>query len=293
MDDIIKYFVDFQKEDASQMITCVGYEEIPAHTSYPSKKHKTGYYFDPEKGRVLNEYQLVYVTNGEGMLETEHGGEFKIKTGMVFVLFPGEWHTYRPNEDLGWSHYWIGITNQNMSRWLENSNLKIDNPVFNVGINGEILSLFQKALRIAEEEQSMYQNIINGLTNYIVALLGSVNDCQFVERCNYVDNINQACMIMSNEESVDSIADLARNVGMGYSLFRREFKRQKGCSPIKYLQSQKISQAERLLVNTNLSLKEITFRLSFGSPSYFSSQFKKIVGVSPTQYRNERTRSGR
>lgn len=45
-------------------VNTVGYQSIPPDSPYPLKEHPSGYFFNAEKGRVLREYQLVYITKG-------------------------------------------------------------------------------------------------------------------------------------------------------------------------------------------------------------------------------------
>ena len=72
-------------------ISTIGYEEIMPGDSYPTKGHADGYYFDLQKGRILNEYQLLYLTEGEGIFESTNQKPTRIKQGDLFLLFPGEW----------------------------------------------------------------------------------------------------------------------------------------------------------------------------------------------------------
>ena len=60
--------------------------------------------FNPEHGRILaDEYQLLYIVEGKGVLQTRAAGNFRVGGGDMFMLFPGEWHSYMPDESTGWN----------------------------------------------------------------------------------------------------------------------------------------------------------------------------------------------
>ena len=88
-------------------LTTAGESRIPPRFPYPPLGHPGGYEFDWRKGRILHEYQIVYISRGQGRLETrEH--EWPVTAGTVFLLHPGAWHRYRPDPTTGWNEHWVG-----------------------------------------------------------------------------------------------------------------------------------------------------------------------------------------
>ena len=71
-------------------VSTVGYEEIAPGDSYPTRGHADGYYFNLDQGRELNEYQLLYITEGEGTFHSRTIREARLCEGDLFLLFPGE-----------------------------------------------------------------------------------------------------------------------------------------------------------------------------------------------------------
>ena len=56
----IKYFNISQTDEAwGLVVTTIGYQPVPPHSSYPLSQHPESHVFDPENGRVLKEYQLI------------------------------------------------------------------------------------------------------------------------------------------------------------------------------------------------------------------------------------------
>lgn len=68
--------------------------------------------------------------------------------------------------------------------------------------------------------------------------------------------------------------------------FRKLFKEQCGCSPLRYYSQLKIQMAKQQILHykTVLSIDEIARRCGFADPFYFSRVFKKITGLSPMQF---------
>ncbi|NLB90650.1 MAG: helix-turn-helix transcriptional regulator, partial [Clostridiales bacterium] len=85
-----------------------------------------------------------------------------------------------------------------------------------------------------------------------------------------------------HDVSVEHIAQLCH---MSTSHFRRVFKDLMGWSPLDYVQTVRIDKACALLYDCNLSVTEIGIQVGFSTPSSFGRQFKKRMGMSPSQWR--------
>lgn len=81
-----------------------------------------------------------------------------------------------------------------------------------------------------------------------------------------------------------SIRALACEAGMSEVYFRNEFKKYYSMSPIVYLKRVRIENAKLLLRSGYRSVTEVALDCGFDSSSYFSAEFKRLTGMTPTQY---------
>ena len=95
---------------------------------------------------------------------------------------------------------------------------------------------------------------------------------------------------MENVHKNISQEEIAQNIGLGYSLYRKKFKEYTGVSPAQYQIQLKVSRAKDLLIRSNQSLKEIAFALGFESPDYFCRLFKQKTGITPSEFREKNIR---
>ncbi|MBQ8463836.1 MAG: helix-turn-helix domain-containing protein [Prevotella sp.] len=271
-------------------VTTIGYEEIGPNDPYPTRGHADGYYFDLEKGRVLPEYQLLYIIEGEGIFHSRTVPEATLREGDFFLLFPGEWHSYHPTGPRGWKKYWIGFKGVNMDDRVRANFLSPTKPIYHVGYSADIVSLYRQAFTAAQEEAAYSQQMMAGIVNHLIGMMYSLERNIELKSRNqtHVDMINRARLrIRESLESALTIQQVAEELGVSYSNFRKLFKEHTGLSPAIYQQALKLQRAKEMLTTTDMSIKEIAYRLNFDSPDYFSAKFKAKTGRKPSDLRNQ------
>src|SRR5690554_3210541 len=268
-------------------VNTVGFQPIAPHTLYPSTEHPKSYYFNPEKGRVLSEYQIVYISKGRGSFSSDSTKKTNIVKGQVILLFPGQWHAYCPLKETGWNEYYIGLEGKIIDDIARNGFISPENQILNVGVNEDLVHLFATAIKVAKEDKTAAQQYLAGIAFNILGTILSLAQNRNFESKESAQKIERAKVIMiENLHKNIDIKGIAANLGISYSLFRKAFKEYTGYAPAQYVQELKLRKAKELLAETNHSIKEVSYELNFSSYEYFLSFFKKRVGHTPLEYRN-------
>jgi AraC-like DNA-binding protein len=290
MDDISKnYYFKYlpaapRDRDWGWHVSAVGSSRVQAHEHYPPAPHPCGYDYEWPQDRVLQEFQCIYITRGQGTFQTRAAGRHKIKAGSLFFLFPDQPHRYTPDPETGWDDHWVSFDGNIPRQFLKKGILSLNRPVYAVGLNPSILRCYQNILDVVKAQAPGYSPIAAMLTAQLVA--------QAQATTGKVDAPAQQRMRMAMfriEVDVDrsiNFEELANELHMGYSPFRRQFKRYAGLSPKQYHIQLRISRAKSLLTNTTLNIKEIASAMSFESPYYFMRFFKQRTEMSPTAWRH-------
>ncbi len=285
MEDYFKYLA-CSNEDINWgfYLTVAGKATIPPGSGYPPEGHPKGYHFKWSNGRILQEYQLNYITEGEGILETE-AGNYSIRGGMIIIIRPGQWHRYRPLSNKGWKEHYIGFSGDMAERAIESFNY-LRAPYVNIGFSEHVLSVFQTVINLVKEEKPGYQQICSGHVMQILGHIISNIKSRNFDNSPLEDIIKKSCLIIrDNMHQTLRINDLAAQLGVNYSIFRKSFKKYTGLSPNQYHLALRIKQASHHLSNTTDSIKEISFNLGFCSVFYFSKIYKEKTGLSPSEFR--------
>ncbi len=282
------YYLTYSNSDEvwGTIVTTTGFQHIDPHSVYPPFKHPEQYFFESQKGRILNDYQFVYIVKGGGVFKSVNCKERSIKEGDLIILFPGEWHNYHPNEDTGWDEYWVGFKGKYIEQLISNNIFSHNNPVLELGISGSLLSLFADLLRTAEHEKAGFQIMLAGILQHITSTIIYKSKNQAFADSYILDKLSEARLLMKQQiENPSSPEEIAAQLGVGYSWFRRSFKDYTGISPAQYQIQLRLIRAKELLSRTSLNISEIAYKLHFENGGQFATFFKKREGLTPKEYR--------
>lgn len=261
-------------------VNTVGFESVPEYSSYPKTGHPAGYSFNFKAGRVLQEFQLVYITKGKGQFASEQIQLCEISEGTILMLKPGEWHTYRPDETTGWECYWVGFSGS------VTENLNTENQVIQIGYDEEMVGLYRKILEVSNNERPGFQQLLSGILIHLLAYLFYREKDKNWKDKEVRIKIDKARLIIREKiNTTISPEGLAASLNMSYTWFRRMFKQYTGLAPAQYIAQLKIQKAKELLSVTTMPVKEIAIELGFDSIDYFSTTFKRQTKMSPLDFR--------
>lgn len=106
--------------------------------------------------------------------------------------------------------------------------------------------------------------------------------------CKCVDDV---ISYMKNNLSARLTFDaVLMNTDMCETYLKKYFRKRTGLPVMRYFKNMKIEEAKKLIKTSNMSFTEISDYLGYDSIHYFSRQFKKITGMSPTEYKNKEER---
>lgn len=156
-------------------------------------------------------------------------------------------------------------------------------------VDNNLKYLIKLLLEQAKDKTSMSDVYLNQLFDTFITYY--INN--FTSYLNSKDEhiLNQSCLTKINKYLDENFAnevtykDINTLSGMSNYSFLNEFKTLTGSTPHQYILKRKLIKAQQLLMNSPLSITEISYDLGFTDSSHFSKFFKKQMNISPSQYR--------
>jgi AraC-like DNA-binding protein len=280
------HYLPYSTEDEKIGMVCTtaGSNEIGPHTEYPPQKNKHPAIFRlVAEGRVLPEFQIVYITRGQGCL-TAKGISYTVKPGSMFLILPGMKHRYKPVFETGWHEYWVGFKGVFFATLLQEGILSQDHIFFDIGLHDNIMTIFNTILDEARAQRPLYQlKACSGVLSLIAEMLTHERR---EEQPNYYQNIVEKakCLMGANVYSEVNLTSISEQIGISASRLNEVFKTYTAMTPYQYYIHIKIHKAEGLL-EQDMPVKEVSYRLGFEDQYYFSRLFKNKTGISPSRWK--------
>lgn len=126
-------------------------------------------------------------------------------------------------------------------------------------------------------------------TGLLLALLGKLVECLGSKAAapaaadDAAEQIRR--LLVARVEERLSIEEVARAVCLSPTRAKELFRETYGCGIMAYFNQLKMWQAKRLLSSTSLTVDQVSRKLGFSSPSYFTRAFQRYAGESPTDFR--------
>ncbi|PHV69451.1 hypothetical protein CS063_15755 [Sporanaerobium hydrogeniformans] len=113
----------------------------------------------------------------------------------------------------------------------------------------------------------------------------AAHSCELGEYSYHISRAKKYLAVHLREAiTLDQVVD---HLGIGKSYFCRLFRKVTGQTFSSYLSEKRIAASTHLLRNSSLSILEIALQCGFSSASYYTTTFKKVMGQTPLEYRNQ------
>lgn len=218
---------------------------------------------------------IEYIEKGMGVVEID-GQTFYPEEGDSYLLQAGTAHHYFSDPKDPWKKVFINVSGSLVDSLIEGYELKNIYYFKGLDLREEMGSI----LRLAKENQEDSTPEIICILNRIFLKMREHIKPQTSDMAKKMKEY-----LRNHAASAFRMDALCSYISRSESQTIKIFKKAYGITPYAYFLSQKIKLAKVMLLNTNLSVKEIANDLSFGDVYYFSNIFKQKAGCSPSEFR--------
>lgn len=247
-----------------------------------------GYYPHAHQHRMAraepDNYLLLYCHRGAGSAELE-GQRWPVPAGSVVLLPPGRAHAYEADPANPWSIYWVhfaGRAAASHAEWLGRGQV-----VQALEPSPAVVAEFETLLRLRQSGYSLRSLVAGACRLKALLTLLAAQPARVETRRG---DLQAALQLMQHRVQAQlSLDELAEAAGLSRFHLVRKFHEVTGHSPIQHFIHLKMQAACQRLDGSHDSVKAIAVALGYDDAYYFSRLFKRVIGLSPQQYRNSRS----
>ena len=241
------------------------------------------------KGRV--DFQLLYIASGIAHFYFDNDEtDTVVPAGHMVLYRPKEpqRYVYYGNEQT--EVYWVHFTGNSAKKILAGYGITNEMRVLPTGTSLDYARIFKQMIHELQRCQTHYPEILTLLLRQLFILIHRQLTREHTRKNDYLDAEMSLAMQFFNDNynTEVNIEEYASARGMSVSWFIRSFKQYTHTTPMQYIVSRRITNAQMLLETTNYNITEIGQIVGYDNPLYFSRIFRKQKGISPSDYRKLR-----
>lgn len=230
---------------------------------------------------------FIYCSDGEGWIELEDKMT-RIVKGQLAVIPSGVSHRYGASSQFPWSIYWFHLKGKHVLDFIRLYGLDTGPLHLPVGAYVDWAEGFERCYGLLTNKPYSLpiQVHVSQTMGQLLGSIGLIAGGSAHDRKKELD-LERAIQYMNDHlEDSFKLPELAVHVGLSKQHLIYLFNMGTGFPPIAYFLRMKIQKAGQLLSLTSLNVKQVAASIGISDPYYFSRLFKKIMGVSPMEYRN-------
>lgn len=242
-----------------------------------------------ERNHGTSEHILILCVKGSGWCEMDNK-TLRVEANQILIIPHGKPHTYGTSESEPWSIHWLHLTGTHVDYLI--------NQVFNDIDVFDVDAVSVATLR--QLFQECYDLFLGGFVLQRLIYLSQI--CHYLLGCIFFNNRSFSPTLRSSRfhnleptmtflhQSINkplTLKAIADHAGLSISHFSYLFKQQTNYSPMDYFIHLKMQHACTLLTLTDKIVRDIGQAVGYEDPYYFSRIFTKIIGKSPTTFRQQ------
>ncbi|ASW09624.1 AraC family transcriptional regulator (plasmid) [Rhizobium sp. 11515TR] len=234
----------------------------------------------------FNHHTLILTLGGKGLLQV-NGASSLLHEGTIAWLDSSMLYSHRCEpRHAHWSYLWVGFVGYGLDTLFDSLGV-VANPVFDMKTVHNLQGMFEGILGEVEGRGFIADGQCFALLAQLISSLVS-------ERAYNGDVGGAVQRLQRVMETVRAdlarawtVAELAPAANMSQAQLFRRFRQRTGTTPIDWLRHERVNAAKRLLVVTDEQIGKIAARCGYPDPFHFARDFKKLVGVTPSEFRRQ------
>ena len=245
---------------------------------------------DPSAMRVLGSYALIYIVAADGYFADARGPRRGLTAGDVALVFPEVAHAYGPKPGKGWRHLYFVFSGPQFDLWRKRELLDPARPVW----RAEPVDFWTRRLEdiVRPEDGHGAGAALRALGRFteVLAELLALRDAPAAGA-----GVSSDAWLEQSERLLGAPGargwptpqQVAKQAGLGYDNFRKQFAARTGVSPGQFQKRKRIDRACAALYHADRPFRVLAEELGFCDEFHFSKAFKSVMGVAPSEFRRK------